>query len=111
MTSRQTDYRPHNADDLGEGWVAVREYLDGAILIAWDECHKMYLAMDEGQAEFFRENYPLTLEGEGVAEMLRALGEWWDASCDLRFVQAVWTDENDPNAGFVTLISQFAEGE
>lgn len=114
MTKLQTDYTPHNEDDLEEGWDAVEEYLDDAVLIAFDGCHKIYLAMDEEEAQFFRSNY----NGEGCddrnftgspSEMLETVRSWWDDSCPLRFVQAVWHNEDDPNAGFVSLISQFAE--
>lgn len=116
MTKQQSDYAPHDSDNLDEGWNAVREYLNDAVLIAFDGCHKIYLAMDEAEADFFRKNYqPVdefdnggVLEGLSPAELYEELTEWWDASCSLRFVQAVWRDSEDPNAGFVSLISQCA---
>jgi hypothetical protein len=43
--------------------------------------------------------------------MLKTIHGWWDESCSLRFVNAVWHNEADPNAGFVSLISQMAEVE
>lgn len=116
MTKTQSDYTPHNSDDLNEGWNAVREYLNDAILIAFDGCHKIYLAMDEVEADFFRNNYQPTdefdnggvIEGKAPAELYEELTEWWDASCSLRFVSAVWHNDEDPNAGFVRLIDQGA---
>lgn len=105
-------YTEHNSDNLEEGWEAVHEYAQDAILIAWDECHKIYLAMDEEEAQFFRENYqPAVVEGASPAEMIDTINEWWDMSCSLRFVSAVWRNNDDPNAGFVSLISQFADEE
>jgi hypothetical protein len=111
MTKTQHDYAPHNGDSLEEGWAAVAEYVKDAVLIAFDECHKIYLAMDEQEAYFFRTTYqPAVVESihstpEG---MLATLEEWFDDSCGLKFISAVWNDDLDPNAGFVTLISQCA---
>jgi len=115
MTKMQSDYAPHDPDNLTEGFAAVTEYLEDAVLIAWDTCHKIYLAMDEAQANFFRENYaPDVVEGRFTAggkspdELDEIIDGWWDSSCSLRFINAVWSNEADPNAGFVQLVSQFA---
>jgi len=115
----QNDYAPHDPDNLTEGFAAVTEYLEDAVLIAWDTCHKIYLAMDQTEADFFRETYApdivegrFTEGGKSPDELDEIIDQWWDASCPLRFVQAVWHNEQDPNAGFVELVSQFAgEGE
>jgi len=106
-----TDYTPHNSDNLEEGWEAVQEYVQDAVLIAFDECHKIYLAMDEDEAYFFRTNYqPAVVESihSSPAAMLATLEEWYDESCPLKFISAVWHDKNDRNDGFVSLISQCA---
>ena len=84
--------------------------LEDAILIAWDGCHKIYLAMDEVEASFFRAEYPHVLEGS-PAEMAEVIHFWWDNSCMLRFISAVSHNEEDPNAGFVNLIAQFEDEE
>jgi hypothetical protein len=86
----------------------VEAAIDDAILIAWDGCHKMYLAMDATQAAWFRAEYPHVVQ-DSPDRMLDTLLEWWDESCWLKFVNAVWTNEDDPNAGFVSLIPQGAE--
>lgn len=39
---------------------------------------------------------------------MSTLDDWYASSCDLKFIQAVWHNEADPNAGFVSLISQEA---
>lgn len=87
----------------------VREYLYEALIIAWDGCHKIYFGMDAEQADWFRENYPHTEEGTR-GDMLYTVATWWNQSCCLRFVQAVYTNHEDPNAGYETVIGQ-GEGE
>lgn len=101
-------YAAHNPDLLEEGWDAVEEYLRDALSISWDTCHKIYLAMDEIEAAWFAENYDEATVKGSPEEMLATIKEWWDASCSLRFVSAVWHNRSNPNAGFVSLISQFA---
>ena len=80
-------------------------------LIAWDGCHKIYVAMDATEAAWFRENYPEVVENDDVDVLLGTLAEWWDASCSLRFINAVQHCESNPNAGFTTLIGQFEQEE
>ena len=110
MTKQQTDYTPHDADNLIDGWNAVSEYAENCVLIAFDGCHKIYLAMDETEAKFFRDpdNYEFSFENNTENDLLDILGDWYTNSCDLKFIQAVWSNEVDPNAGFVSLISQEA---
>ena len=79
---------------------------DSERLIAWDGCHKMYVAMDAEQADWFRENYPHVVENDDVDLLLATLGEWWEESCALRFISGVATNHNNPNAGFTDLIAQ-----
>ena len=109
-------YAAHNPDLLEEGWDAVEEYLRDALSISWDTCHKIYLAMDDEQADWFRENY----NGESCDdrtftgtpdEMLARLHDWYDESCGLKFIESVKTNHDDPNAGYERLIPQGAEDE
>jgi hypothetical protein len=88
----------------------VREAIHDAHLIAFDGCHKIYLAMDEIEADWFRENYDNVLDDFPEA-MLTVLGIWWEKSCGLRFISAVRHNADDPNAGFVTLIGQGEDWE
>jgi len=100
---------------MDEYWGDVEDALQSANLIAWDGCHKIYLAMDEEQEQWFRENYKeeedtTSCNFVGSAqEMLKMIQRWWEFSCSLRFVQSVETNHEDPNAGFVALIPQGAE--
>lgn len=97
---------------LDELFAPVENALEDAILIAFDGCHKMYVALDEEQADWFRQNYngvhcdDRTFTGT-PEEMLTTLKGWWDDSCGLKFISAVATNHADPNAGFVSLIGQF----
>jgi hypothetical protein len=43
--------------------------------------------------------------------MFGLVQEWYEDSCSLRFIQAVSTNDTDPNLGFESLISQFDEKE
>jgi hypothetical protein len=43
--------------------------------------------------------------------MLGTIKAWFEHSCGLRFVQAVETNESDPNEGFTDLIGQFEDEE
>ena len=110
MTKQQTAYTPHDADNLIDGWNAVSEYAENCVLIAFDGCHKIYLAMDETEAKFFRDpdNYEFSFENNTENDLMDILTDWYTNSCDLKFIQAVWSNEADPNAGFVSLISQEA---
>jgi hypothetical protein len=79
---------------------------DSERLIAWDGCHKMYVAMDATEAAWFRAEYPHVVEDDDVDVLVATLAQWWDASCALRFISAVRSDKKNPNAGFRDLIPQ-----
>lgn len=94
----------------------VKERVSEAKAIAFDTCHKIYLLMDNEQVELMREyGYDplITSEEATPEEMLATLQEWYEDSCGLRFIDAVSTNHENPNAGFETLIGQgdFAEDE
>lgn len=93
-------------------WDPVHEALadPDVHLIAWDGCHKVYIAQDDEQAEWFRDNYPHVVEGS-CEDLLVVLASWWERSCSFRFISGVRTNHENPNAGFTTLIGQFAEEE
>jgi hypothetical protein len=92
----------------------VKERVSEAKAIAFDTCHKIYLLMDNEQVELMREyGYdPLITKEDATPDvMLATLQEWYEDSCGLRFIDAVSTNHENPNAGFETLIGQgdFAE--
>ena len=90
-------------------WDPVHEALadPNVHLIAWDGCHKIYVAQDDEQAEWFRLNYEFIKEGS-YEELLATITEWWDDSCGLRFINAVASANGEPDK-FTTLIDQFAD--
>jgi hypothetical protein len=95
-------------ETMEDYWSGVETYIQDAKCIAFDGCHKIYLAMDHEQADWFRTNYEHSMTSH-PDEMLRVLRAWYDKSCLLRFIQAVETNEVDPNEGYTTLIPQGAE--
>ena len=95
---------------------SVKEKVKDAKAIAFDTCHKIYLLMDNEQVELMREygyDTLITAEQNTPDEMLAILQNWYEESCGLRFIDAVSTNHENPNAGFETLIGQgdFAEDE
>lgn len=113
-------------------WAAVKKALPQAKALAWDGCHKIYLALDDEQVALFR-SYGYGVDNDGSVLILRdeasplftdpatpgmnvekatnetllaTLHEWFADSCGLRFIEGVATDHEDPNAGFTRLIAQ-----
>ena len=87
----------------------VKERVSEAKAIAFDTCHKIYLLMDNEQVELMRTyGYdPLITKEDATPDvMLATLQEWYEDSCGLRFIEAVSTNHENPNAGFETLIGQ-----
>lgn len=94
---------------LSDYWDDVADAVQDARLIAWDTCHKIYLAMDAEQEAWFLENYaPDTFTGT-PDEMLEMLRLWWYNSCGLRFIQAVTTNTANRLERFDDLIPQGAD--
>lgn len=98
----------NKTDELFDKFDKVEFATEFAMLAAWDGCHKIYLAMDDIEAAWFRENYEYIQTGtpKVLADTVR---EWYERSCGLRFVSAVHHNEEDPNAGFVNVIPQFED--
>jgi hypothetical protein len=100
------------------GWDAVAEATLTAKAIAFDGCHKIYLAMDEGQVERFRDlgygeglSNLVTIDDQTPDSLFRILERWYEVSCGLKFIDAVVTNEVNPNAGFTGLIPQGWESD
>ena len=95
---------------MSKVWDDVEQVLlDGAKGIAFDGCHKIYILMDDEQmAEMKEFGYDplISAEGNTPEELLETIRDWYEDSCSLRFVQAIHTNHDDPNAGFVSLIGQ-----
>ena len=92
----------------------VEDFVADAKAITWDTCHKIYVLMDDEQvAEMRGYGYePIVTKAEATTEqMIEMLQEWYDESCGLRFINAVETNHENPNAGFTDLVPQFFEDE
>jgi len=84
-------------------WARVEATLPRAKAMYFDGCHKIYLAMDDTEnARFVAEDWSHTNAPD--IDLLRA---WFEESCQLRFINAVTTNVEDPNAGYEHLIAQF----
>lgn len=97
---------------------ALSLYTSNAKGIAFDTCHKIYVLMDDQQVALMREygygneNDPdclITSEQMSADEMEAQVAKWYDQSCGLRFIQAVSTNTEDPNEGFVDIVAQGAD--
>lgn len=84
-------------------WDLVEDMLRNAKAMHFDGCHKIYLSMDDQQVEKMR-----SYGYEVVEPNLKTLKDWYETSCGLRSIDAVFTHE-DPNKGFVDLIAQFED--
>ena len=84
----------------------VEEAVSNGVLVAWDGCHKMYVAMDERSARWFRSEYRDTTSTP--EDMVKTLHDWWDESCELRFIQSV-SEFGTMYEEYDDLIPQFAE--
>jgi len=96
-------------------WYEVSEVLEEAKGIAFDGCHKIYVALDNEQVHQMA-SYGYGDEGSHLitsmtltpSEMLSTIEDWYAQSCGLRFVEGVRTvaEGQDPNEGFTSLIPQ-----
>ncbi len=91
-------------------WSRVEDAVPHAKGICWDGCHKIYVLMDAEQVRL-SESYGYDVIVVPWPTMLVMLREWYDASCGLRFIEAVRTVEDNPNDGFDALIPQGADWE
>lgn len=93
---------------MKEKFKLVKETIKDAKLVAFDGCHKIYVAMDDISADKLEENGYIVIKGS-VTKMFKAVQDWYKNSCGLKFVTSVSHNEIDPNLGYLDLIPQFAE--
>jgi hypothetical protein len=87
----------------------VEEALQTARGIGFDNCHKIYVLMDNHQMDLMKEyGYETLVSADEMSadEMLVTVKAWFEDSCGLRFVSAVETVAGDANEGFTSLIAQ-----
>mgnify|MGYP000029023136 CR=1 FL=1 len=85
----------------------VEDVLAFADSIAWDECHKIYIQMDNVETLRMREYGYETYSVHDAADALATLKMWWAESCVLRFVTAIKSRGQDEE--FTRIIEQGEE--
>lgn len=96
-----------------EQWAKVEVATEMAKGIAFDNCHKIYVLMDDAQMAQMEEwGYDPLIPSSSMTpkQMFTTIKQWYGESCMLRFVDAVRSVDGDPNEGFTTLIPQGADG-
>jgi hypothetical protein len=97
-------------------WDDVEQELYEARGISFDGCHKIYVLMDDRQVEQsaewgYGEDGSFLVTDLTPEEMLAVVKNWYEGSCGLKFIEAVRTNEEDPNEGYNNLIPQGYEDE
>lgn len=90
----------------------VDYFLKQAVALTWDECHKIYVLMDEGQVEQMvqYEYDPIVRIADiGLDEAKALIRKWYEESCGLKFVQAVSSGLAGGEPVFSNLIHQGAD--
>lgn len=74
---------------IEQGFAEIESLLPSVDSIAWDECHKIYLLMNDEQTAFMQ-GYPMRVRASDVSaeELMDTLRFWYDSSCPLRFIQS-----------------------
>ena len=83
----------------------VAKATDNATLVAWDTCHKIYIAMDDKEASWYVENKFTTFSGS-PEEMLDHVCQWYEQSCGLEFIDATSWDAGRGGTNFHSVIPQ-----
>jgi hypothetical protein len=92
----------------GNQETSLTDLIEQASTVAWDGCHKIYLNMDiEQTGKMIGYGYSNMIGGTTWAKQ-DAVFRWYEDSCSLRFIDAVFTEGDGDK--FVVVVSQF-EGE
>lgn len=100
--------------NLDKNWEQIYNTLDDAVSVSWDECHKIYISLDETQHALQIEyGYDVTHRIDEIGRDLayELLQEWYENGCGLEFVNSIRTVEGNPIDGFTQLIPQFARDD
>jgi len=92
----------------------ILEYTQEAKGIAFDTCHKIYILMDDEQMDLMRTyGYDPLISSDELdpEELANKVVEWYEESCALRFINAVYTNQENPNDGYIQVVPQFADYE
>lgn len=83
----------------------LSELIAEADSVAFDGCHKIYLNMDPQQTMKMIDYGYTRIVTDTPAAMENVVAQWYDDSCGLRFIDAVFSNE-DGTDKFVIVIGQ-----
>ena len=89
----------------GEQEVSMDSLLEQADTVAFDGCHKIYLNMDKQQTDQMIGYGYTNMVGGSFLDKKEAVYGWYEESCPLRFVDAVFTNA-DGTDNFVVVVGQ-----
>ena len=91
----------------GNQETTLDEIVTYAWSLSWDGCHKMYLNMDKAQHDKMMDlGYSLTIINNNPYITTQKIEEWYEDSCSLRFIDAVFSNDDNTDK-FVTVVPQF----
>lgn len=101
-----TNYTPEQITRQAEIWSDIAHVLESAHAIASDECHRIYIVLDDEQVKSHQDySLLITRDEQTPSEMLNTVQTWFDSSCELRFIESVKTTA-DGKDEFTQLITQ-----
>jgi hypothetical protein len=84
----------------------LTDLIEQSHTVAFDGCHKIYLNMDEEQTRKMRGYGYGNMVGGTAWSKQDAVFRWYEDSCELRFIDAVFTNEDETDK-FVIVVPQF----
>lgn len=95
----------------GEQETSLETLINETFSLSWDGCHKLYLNMDVQQHnKMMGYGYDLTILNRDPSITMQKLEEWYEDSCSLRFIDAVFTQDYNTDK-FITVVPQSWEDE
>jgi hypothetical protein len=77
-----------------------------AFSVSWDGCHKIYLNMDYNQHQkMIGYGYTRTIENTNPYITNQEVEKWYEDSCSLRFIDAVFSNDDETDK-FVVVVGQ-----
>ena len=89
----------------GEQEVSMDSLLEQADTVAFDGCHKIYLNMDKQQTDQMIGYGYKFMVGGSFLDKQDAVFRWYEDSCVLRFIDAVFT-KSDGTDEFLVIVGQ-----
>ena len=87
---------------------SLTDLIEQASTVAWDGCHKIYLNMDIEQTEKMIGYGYSNMIGGTAWDKQDAVFRWYEDSCSLRFIDAVFSNDDETDK-FVVVVGQVFE--